>query len=511
MSLPTYLEVPNIAIAGADALAADVNENLDYITAAQNATNVQVNTNTEHLSSLDTSKIDVSVLDTDPALTSNSDTKIPTQKAVKAHVANASFNSALPDQTGNAGKFVTTDGTDASWGTIPAPIPPSIIRSARTSNTMLDVNDSMKFIDITSGTFTQTFDAASTLGSGWYCYIRNSGTGDITLNPDGSELIDGLTSYIMYPNEVRLIQCDGVGFNSVVLQKFYRVFTASGTFTKPPGYSVFCVDVVSAGGGGQGGYATYLYSSSGGGGGGRAIRMFANSSVGVLTNCIVGAGGSGGLAGGHDGVAGGSSSFGSLVVVYGGAGAGCVLNTYSTYAGGGGGGTGTPPTNGGPSNTYGIGAGLQNSSSNPSFEQGAGPLPAVTFMGGGCGALTIQSGGKCAPGGDSLLGAGGGGGGSYASQTATEGKGGASGIASVFGGNGVAMVASAAGANGADAISLAVCGGGGSGGNANASNIGQKGGNGGYPGGGGGGGGQTPVAGGAGGNGASGRIVVYGG
>ena len=38
-----------------------------------------------------------------------------TQVATTAFVTAAEFNTALPDQTGNAGKFVTTDGTNASW------------------------------------------------------------------------------------------------------------------------------------------------------------------------------------------------------------------------------------------------------------------------------------------------------------------------------------------------------------------------------------------------------------
>lgn len=39
-----------------------------------------------------------------------------TQIATTEFVNNAAFNAALPSQTGNAGKFVTTDGTNASWG-----------------------------------------------------------------------------------------------------------------------------------------------------------------------------------------------------------------------------------------------------------------------------------------------------------------------------------------------------------------------------------------------------------
>ena len=48
-----------------------------------------------------------------------------TQVATTAFVQQTSFNNALPFQTGNAGKYVTTDGTNASWATIPAQVYPS--------------------------------------------------------------------------------------------------------------------------------------------------------------------------------------------------------------------------------------------------------------------------------------------------------------------------------------------------------------------------------------------------
>lgn len=42
-----------------------------------------------------------------------------TAAASTAFVVATAFNSALPGQTGNAGKFVTTDGTSASWADVP--------------------------------------------------------------------------------------------------------------------------------------------------------------------------------------------------------------------------------------------------------------------------------------------------------------------------------------------------------------------------------------------------------
>ncbi len=188
----------------------------------------------------------------------------------------------------------------------------NVIRVARTSNTALTSANKSNLIAITSGTFTQTFDACSSLGNGWFAYIQNSGTGDITLDPDGSETIDGLTSYIMYPGEVRLVQCDGTTLRTIVLNTFYRTFTASGTFTKPPGYSVFSGLLWSGGASGDKG------NNRGGGGGGCGPFTLASANLSSTEAVTIGAGGAAVTTTSTNGNPGGNSSFSSLTVLGGG-------------------------------------------------------------------------------------------------------------------------------------------------------------------------------------------------
>lgn len=189
-----------------------------------------------------------------------------------------------------------------------------IQRVARTSNTQLQAADSGKLIDITSGTFTQTFAAVATLGDGWWCYLQNSGTGDITLDPNGAELIDGLTSYIMYPGECRLVQCDGVALRTVVLNAFYRVFTASGTFTKPPGYMAFDGLARSGAQSGAKSGSTTIAADGGRGGGCFPFSIDADR---FSTSTVITIGSGGAASTSITQNAGGNTSLGSLLTVYG--------------------------------------------------------------------------------------------------------------------------------------------------------------------------------------------------
>ena len=53
----------------------------------------------------------------------------PTDASTKAYVDSTAFSAALPNQTGNAGKFVTTNGTSASWAVATPPTGATIFLS----------------------------------------------------------------------------------------------------------------------------------------------------------------------------------------------------------------------------------------------------------------------------------------------------------------------------------------------------------------------------------------------
>jgi hypothetical protein len=299
---------------------------------------------------------------------------------------------------GTSGQFLQSQGSAApAWVTTVATA--TIPRSTRTSNTILASADASTLVVITSGTFTQTFTAAATLGSGWFCYIQNLGTGDITLDPNGSETIDGLTSYIMYPNEVRLVQCDGTSFNTIVLNPFTRSFSATGTFTKPPGYSQIYAECWGAGGGGGSGSfrATGVaFDGGGGGGGGYMFRPILASALSSSTTVTIGAGGAGGagvgsIGGSPDetqgnvGSAGGDTTFSTCVADGANGGGAGSTNTSSGFVSGGTGG-GYGATNNVSSNTnYAFGGGNGSSS-------GVGPVTTCIYGGGGGGGSFASTG-----------------------------------------------------------------------------------------------------------------------
>lgn len=194
----------------------------------------------------------------------------------------------------------------------------------RTANTMLTNADKGKFIDVTSGTFTQTFDTLSNLSADWFVWYRNNGSGDITIPSS-----DGVTNWIMYSGEARLFMKDQLNgaLKSAIAFPFNKTFTASTNFIKPPGYTYFGGLIWN---GGNGGRKDTGASSSvmGSGGGGCFPFLLAASVMAVSTALTVGSGGIGASTTGDGGI-GGVSSIGTHIVMT----ASINYSTPSSYSG----------------------------------------------------------------------------------------------------------------------------------------------------------------------------------
>jgi len=79
----------------------------------------------------------------------------------------------------------------------------------------LDNTYRAKLVNATSGTWTLTLQAAATATSTFFFLIRNSGSGIITIDPNGAETIDGQTTKDIRSGESAIIICNGTGWFSV--------------------------------------------------------------------------------------------------------------------------------------------------------------------------------------------------------------------------------------------------------------------------------------------------------
>ena len=123
---------------------------------------------------------------------------------------------------------------------------------AKTGAYTVVTTDRGSLIDCTSGAFTISFQACATLGADWSVYIRNSGTGVITLDPNGSETIDGAATFTLNPGSSVVLQCNGSTIHKAGLYQYVSQYLhvrdekASGTDagTSSPGVNVRTLNTV---------------------------------------------------------------------------------------------------------------------------------------------------------------------------------------------------------------------------------------------------------------------------
>jgi len=80
------------------------------------------------------------------------------------------------------------------------------------SNYTTGVSDRAKALIWTGGSGTLSVTAAPTLGNDWFVQVRNNGTGDLTIDPNSSESINGASTLVLSPGDSCIIVTDGVEF-----------------------------------------------------------------------------------------------------------------------------------------------------------------------------------------------------------------------------------------------------------------------------------------------------------
>lgn len=85
-------------------------------------------------------------------------------------------------------------------------------------------NDRASALVWTGGTGTFNLTAPATLGTDWYCYVKNSGSGVLTLTP-AAGTIDAQASITMNPNESLIVLCTGSLFYTLTRNTNAASFT----------------------------------------------------------------------------------------------------------------------------------------------------------------------------------------------------------------------------------------------------------------------------------------------
>jgi len=111
------------------------------------------------------------------------------------------------DTTSNTLKRRNNGNT--AW--VPVATIDSTIVVSRSSDTILDISDVGKTI-VATASFTQTLDAAATLGDGWWVGYRIESAVVTTFDPNASETIDGGTTKAFTGPDGGFIVCNGSAF-----------------------------------------------------------------------------------------------------------------------------------------------------------------------------------------------------------------------------------------------------------------------------------------------------------
>lgn len=110
----------------------------------------------------------------------------------------------------------------------------------KSDNWTIDQYDRAKAFVFTGGTSICSLSEITTFGTDFFCMLRNSGTGSLTINPSTTELIDGGDVLVLNPGESTLLISTGVAWHTIgygrsmiyqFTQLVYTVVAGSQTLT----------------------------------------------------------------------------------------------------------------------------------------------------------------------------------------------------------------------------------------------------------------------------------------
>lgn len=99
----------------------------------------------------------------------------------------AKVNALLPSQSGNSGKYLTTNGTSLSWGSVGSSTP-----TVNTSQTSLTIDCSVADIFILSLTVNSTFALTNVTASKQFI-VKNAGASSINISLPNGQVFDMAT------------------------------------------------------------------------------------------------------------------------------------------------------------------------------------------------------------------------------------------------------------------------------------------------------------------------------
>ncbi len=113
-------------------------------------------------------------------------------------------------------KWILIQRRSADWyEVLRGPTRMTTLTVAKTSTFTVNVEDLGKTF-LCSGTYTVNLLAAATAGNGFVVVIRNTGTGTLTIDPNASETIDGLTTLAVPPAWSYELICTGSAWQTIL-------------------------------------------------------------------------------------------------------------------------------------------------------------------------------------------------------------------------------------------------------------------------------------------------------